>query len=89
MKWANLRLDVASMRRLERYRLNLEVAIAKQPSRYPEWMHGKRLSLGDAVAFLLNKVDGHRDREKRNRCKKEWTNGEENAILPLEGSGGD
>lgn len=62
MKWENLRLETSVMSRLRRYRSNLENAIAAQPGRYDAAWQGKRLSLSDALEFLLDAKDRHRGR---------------------------
>lgn len=71
------------MERLKVYRMNLERAIERRPDFYPCELHGKRLSLGEAVQQLLNSQDRHGERAKASRKKQACKDrGKDATIVP-------
>ena len=65
MKWGNLRVNSVTARRLAEARLVLQADIIDRPHRYPEWMYGKRLSRGDVIEVLLDRLDAARLRARQ------------------------
>lgn len=69
MEWSNLRLESDVMNALDVYRLRLEYNVRKYPARYPLWLRGSRVSLGNAVRFLIHDRNLKYDRAHRHRVK--------------------
>jgi uncharacterized coiled-coil protein SlyX len=70
MRWKNLRLPVATMNLLKRYRANLERQALEHPERYPVNLTVDQLSLGSALHYLLDQQRAHVERAKKHRRLK-------------------
>lgn len=70
MRWSNVRLEADTMTLLQRYRVRLENAIQRQPERYPLHLRDKRISLSEAVNWLLHKACMQQERERRYTKRK-------------------
>lgn len=57
--WTSLRIPEKTRDRLEAYRANLTVAVRRNPSRFPVYLHDNPLSLASAVLYLLEQQSRH------------------------------
>lgn len=69
-EWANLRVTADTMEELEAYRLRLDYSVRRWPMRYPLWIRGRRVSLGEAVQYLLHGAILQGDRHHRQRTAR-------------------
>jgi hypothetical protein len=63
-------LDPGTYSRLISYRGSLEVSIQRSPNRYPSYLGRGRISLDDAVSFLLDQQEDHARRAGEARAKQ-------------------
>lgn len=70
MDWANMRLEQSVMDMLGEYRLRLYQNVQRSPKRYPLWLREGRVSLGDAIRFLVHERSLKWDRAHRHRVKR-------------------
>ena len=62
-------LEDSTYARLCQYRARLELAVLQSPRVFPTWLQNSRLSLDDAVAFLLDQQEAHSRRTNKAKGK--------------------
>lgn len=83
MLWKNLRVTVATMNLLKRYRANLETQVLEHPDRYPAHLAVEQVSLGAALHYLLDQQRAHVLRAKKARKLKALKRAMEDGTLRI------
>jgi hypothetical protein len=57
--YTSIRVTKTTARNLERYRASLALQVARQPERYPAYLHSRPLGMGTAIDYLLAQQRRH------------------------------